>query len=127
MGEREWMRQRVTSRSARANIRDDKTRTHRSRGGNTQGRRVGSAVARDEGTRVQEQREWALSREGGKELNECEILPATNPRGVVRKGNPVSKRKERMYCILKRDSGRKVEDEATSLGVREESKMRGIW
>ena len=51
-------------------------------------------------------------------MNEWEILPATDPRGVVRKGNPVSIKKGENARWLTRDSGHRVESEAASFDVR---------
>ena len=46
------------------------------------------------------------------------VLPATDPRGIVEKGEPVSRMNAEVYCILRRDSGRRVEGKSKTFDVQ---------
>ena len=51
------------------------------------------------------------------------VLPATDPRGIVEKGEPVSRINAEMYCILRRDSGRRVERKSKTFDIQWPSRM----
>jgi len=50
-------------------------------------------------------------------------LPATDPCGIVEKGEPVSRINAEMYCILRRDSGRRFERKSKTFDIQWPSRM----